>query len=65
MRGDECQRKVKLVSSARNKPKHNESNIRKINLLEKHLLKVKGIKLQRKKGTKLSDEESIDEGLYN
>ena len=65
MRGDECHRQEKLVPNARNKPMHNarkESNIR---TLGEHLLKVKGVKLQRQDGTRLSDDENINEGLYN
>ena len=62
MRGDECQRKEKLVPSARNKPKHNARNMSKIKTLREHLLKVKGVKLQSKNDTRLSDGESKDEG---
>ena len=39
--------------------------MRRIKTLRECLLKVKGVKLQRKKGTRLSDDESKDEGLYN
>ena len=65
MRGDECHRKVKLVPSTRNKPMHNARKVSKIRTLKEHLLKVKGVKLQRKNDTRLSDDESKDEGLYN
>ena len=65
MRGDECHRQGKLVPSARNKPMHNARNMSKINTLGERLLKVKGVKLQRKKDTRLSNDESKDEGLYN
>ena len=65
MRGDECHRKVKLVPSARNKPMHNARNMIRIKTLRERLLKVKGIKFQRKKDTRLSDDESKNEGLYN
>ena len=65
MRGDECQRKVKLVPSMRNKPMHNTRNKSKVKTLKEHLLKVNGVKLQRKNDTRLSDNENKDEGLYN
>ena len=65
MRGDECQGQAKLVPSARNKPMHNARNMRKLKTLGECLLKVKGVKLQRKKDTRLSDDERKDEGLYN
>ena len=55
---------MKLVPSARNKPKHNARNMRKRKTLEEHLLKIYGVKFQRKKGTRLRDDERIDEGLY-
>ena len=55
MRGDECHRQEKLVPNARNKPMHNARN----------KSKVKGVKLQRKTDTRLSDDENKDEGLYN
>ena len=48
---------MKLVPSVR--------NMIKVNTLSEHLLKVKGVKLQRQKDTRLSDDESKDEGLYN
>ena len=65
MRGDKCHRHAKLVPSARNKPMHNERNISNIKTLGESLLKVKGVKLQRKIDTRLSDYENKDEGLYN
>ena len=65
MRGDECHRKEKLVPSTRNKPMHNARNMSRIKTLGEHLLKVKGVKLQRKNDTRLSDDENKDEGLYN
>ena len=65
MRGDKCQRQEKLVPSARNKPMYNARNMSKIKTLGERLLKEKGVKLQRKNGTRLSDDESEDEGLYN
>ena len=65
MRGDECHRQAKLVPSARNRPMHNARNMSKIKTLGECLLKEKGVKLQRKKYTRLSDDERKDEGLYN
>ena len=65
MQGDECQGQAKLVPRMRNKPMHNVRNMRKIKTLRKSLLKVKGIKLQRKNDTRLSNDENKDEGLYN
>ena len=66
MRGDECHRQTKLVPSARNKPMHNERNmISRIKTLGERLLKVKGVKLQRKNDTRMSNDENKDEGLYN
>ena len=65
MQGDECQGKVKLVPSARNKPMHNARKVSKIRTLGEHLLKVKGLKFQRQNDTRLSDDENKDEGLYN
>ena len=56
---------MKLILSARNKPKNNARNISNIRTLEEPLLKKKGVKLQRKNGTRLSDDESSNEGLYN
>ena len=44
---------------------HNARNMSKIKTLEERLLKVKCVKLQRQNGTRLSDDESLDEGLYN
>ena len=65
MRGDECHRQAKLVPSARNRPMHNARNMSRIKTLEERLLKVKGVKLQRKNDTRLNDDEKKDEGLYN
>ena len=65
MQGDECHGKVKLVPSVRNKPMHNARNMSKVKTLGEHLLKVKGVNLQRQNDTRLSDDESKDEGLYN
>ena len=65
MRGDECHRQEKLVPSARNKPMHNARKASKIRTLRERLLKVKGVKFQRKNGTRLSNDESENEGLYN
>ena len=39
--------------------------MRRIKTLKESLLKVKGVKLQRKNDTRLSDDENKDEGLYN
>ena len=44
---------------------HNARNMRKVKRLGECLLKVKDVKLQRKKDTRLSDDERKDEGLYN
>ena len=44
---------------------HNARNMSKVKTLEECLLKVKGVKLQRKNDTRLSDNENKDEGLYN
>ena len=63
MRGDECHRQAKLVPSVRNKPMHNVRNMSRINTLRECLLKVKGVKFQRKNDTKISDDENKDEGL--
>ena len=41
---------------------HNARNMSKIKTLGEHLLKVKGVKLQRQNDTRLSDDESKDEG---
>ena len=66
MRGDECQGQAKLVPRARNKLVHNARKVSKIRTLGEHLLKVKGVKLQRKNDTRLNDDdENKDEGLYN
>ena len=66
MQGNECHRQEKLVPSARKKPMHNGRNmISRIKTLGERLLKVKGVKLQRKNDTRLSDNEKKDEGLYN
>ena len=65
MLGDECHRQVKLVPCTRKKPMHNARNMSRIKTLGEFLLKVKGVKLQRKNDTRLSDDESRYEGLYN
>ena len=65
MRGDECQSQEKLVLSTRNKPIHNARNMSRINTLKERLLKLKGVKLQRKNDTRLSNDQRKDEGLYN
>ena len=65
MRGDECHRQEKLVPSARKKPMHNARKVSKIRTLGECLLRVKGVKLQRKNDTRLSDDEDKDEDLYN
>ena len=44
---------------------HNARNMSKIKTLRERLLKAKGVKLQRKNDTRLSDDEREDEGLYN
>ena len=44
---------------------HNARKASKIRTLGEHLLKVKGVKLQRQNDTRLSDDEKKDEGLYN
>ena len=44
---------------------HNARNMSKIKTLRECLLKVKGVKLQRKNDTRISDDERKDEGLYN
>ena len=56
---------MKLVPSIRNIPMHNARNMSRINTLEKLLLKVKGVKLQRQDGARLSNDENRDEGIYN
>ena len=43
---------------------HNARNMSKIKTLGECLLKVKGVKLQRKNDTRISDDENKDEGLY-
>ena len=43
----------------------NARNTSRIKTLKECLLKVKGVKLQRKNDTRLSDDENKDEGLYN
>ena len=65
MRGDKCQRQEKLVPRARNITKYNAKNMSKIRTLGEHLLQVKGVKLKRNNGTRLSDDEREDERLYN
>ena len=44
---------------------HNARKMSKIRTLEELPLRVKGVKLQRKNDTRLSDDENKDEGLYN
>ena len=44
---------------------HYARKVSKIRTLGERLLNVKGVKLQRKKDTRLSDDESKDEDLYN
>ena len=44
---------------------HYARNMSKIKTLRERPLEVKGVKLQRKKGTILSDDDGRDEGLYN
>ena len=44
---------------------HNARKVSKIRTLGECLLKVKGVKLQRKNDTRLCDDENQDEGLYN
>ena len=44
---------------------HNARKVSKIRTLEERLLKVKGVKLQRKNDTRISDDENKDEVLYN
>ena len=44
---------------------HNARKASKLRTLGECLLKVNGVKLQRKKDTRLSDDERKDEGLYN
>ena len=40
-------------------------NMSRIKTLGEHLLKVNGVRLQRKNDTSLSDDENKDEGLCN
>ena len=49
----------------RNRPKHNARNMSRIKTLGERLLKVKGVKLQRKNDTRFSNDENKDESLYN
>ena len=65
MLGDKCQRRKKLVPSARNKPMHNARKVSKIRTLGESLLRVKGVNLKRQNDIRLSDDENKDEGLYN
>ena len=44
---------------------HNARNKSKVKTLEEHILKVKGVNLQRKNDTRLNNDENKDEGLYN
>ena len=44
---------------------HNARNMSRKKTLGERLRKVKGVKLQRKNDTRLSNDESKDEGLYN
>ena len=44
---------------------HNERNMSRIKTLGERILKVKGVKFQRKKGTRMSNDERRNEGLYN
>ena len=44
---------------------HNARNMSRIKTLKERILKVKGVKLQRKNDTRMSDHENKDEGLYN
>ena len=44
---------------------HNARKVRKIRTLGERLLRVKGVKLQRKNDIRLSDDENKDEGFYN
>ena len=43
----------------------NARNMGRIETLRERLLKVKGVKLQRKNDTRLGDNENKYEGLYN
>ena len=44
---------------------HNAMNMSRIKKLRECLLKVKGVKLQRKNDTRINDDENKYEGLYN
>ena len=44
---------------------HNARKVRKIRTLGEHLVRVKGVKLQRQNDTRLSGDEKKDKGLYN
>ena len=44
---------------------HNARKVTKVKTLGECLLKVKGVKLQRKNDTRLSDDENKDDVLYN
>ena len=44
---------------------HKARKVRKIRTLGERLVRVKGVKLQRKNDTRLNDDENKDEGLYN
>ena len=65
MRGDECHRHVKLVPREMKKPMHNARKVSKIKTLGECLLKVKGVNMQSKYCTRVSNDEKINEGLYN
>ena len=56
---------MKRVPSARNKPMHNARKMSRIKTLRECILKVKGVKLQRKNDTRISEDKNKDEGLYN
>ena len=62
MQGDVCPRHVELVQSTRNKPNHNARKMSKIRTLGECLLKVKGVNIYWKNGTKMSYGEIINEG---
>ena len=65
MQGDKCHGKAKLDLRTRNKPMHIARKVSKIRTLGECLLRVKGVKLQRKNDTRLSNDENKYEGLYN
>ena len=44
---------------------YNAMNMSNIKTLMERLLKEKGVKLQRRNDTRLSDDDNRDEGLYN